>query len=106
MAREPRHSVPSPVAPEARPDNVGEGQGGGDSRTSRSGVPPTPSPSPQGGGESGCSRFTVAAPFAIRLLLEELNVHLVLRRDRIVELARNGVGQHLVVDSDIGRLVR
>ncbi len=38
------HSVPSPL--------VGEGQGGGDSRTSRLGVPPTPSPSPQGGGES------------------------------------------------------
>jgi isoleucyl-tRNA synthetase len=37
-------SVPSPL--------VGEGQGGGDARTSRAGVPPTPSPSPQGGGES------------------------------------------------------
>jgi isoleucyl-tRNA synthetase len=36
--------VPSPL--------VGEGQGGGDSRTSREGVPPTPNPSPQGGGES------------------------------------------------------
>jgi isoleucyl-tRNA synthetase len=38
------HSVPSPL--------VGEGQGGGDSRTSEVGVPPTPNPSPQGGGES------------------------------------------------------
>jgi isoleucyl-tRNA synthetase len=38
------HSVPSPL--------VGEGQGGGDSRTSEVGGPPTPSPSPQGGGES------------------------------------------------------
>ena len=36
--------VPSPL--------VGERQGGGDSRTERFGVPPTPSPSPQGGGES------------------------------------------------------
>jgi isoleucyl-tRNA synthetase len=36
--------VPSPL--------VGEGQGGGDSRTSEVGSPPTPSPSPQGGGES------------------------------------------------------
>src|SRR5262245_46165275 len=39
-----RHSVPSPL--------VGEGQGGGDCRISKVGVPPTPSPSPQGGGES------------------------------------------------------
>ena len=42
--------VPSPVAPEARTQNVGEGQGGGDPRTSKVGVPPTPNPSPQGGG--------------------------------------------------------
>ncbi len=40
----PRSGVPSPL--------VGEGQGGGDSRTSKVGSPPTPSPSPQGGGES------------------------------------------------------
>ncbi len=41
-------SVPSPL--------VGEGQGGGKSPTSKGVVPPTPSPSPQGGGESrrGC----------------------------------------------------
>ncbi|HEY7550959.1 MAG TPA: phosphomethylpyrimidine synthase ThiC [Hyphomicrobiaceae bacterium] len=37
-------SVPSPL--------VGEGQGGGDCRTSEVGRPPTPDPSPQGGGES------------------------------------------------------
>jgi 5-oxoprolinase (ATP-hydrolysing) len=36
--------VPSPL--------VGEGQGGGDWRSSDIGSPPTPSPSPQGGGES------------------------------------------------------
>jgi cell division protein FtsL len=36
--------VPSPL--------VGEGQGGGDRRTSTAGIPPTPIPSPQGGGES------------------------------------------------------
>jgi hypothetical protein len=35
--------VPSPL--------VGEGQGGGDSRTFDVGLPPTPLPSPQGGGE-------------------------------------------------------
>jgi isoleucyl-tRNA synthetase len=37
--------VPSPL--------VGEGQGGGDSRTSKVGLPPTPNPSPQGGGGYG-----------------------------------------------------
>jgi hypothetical protein len=43
------HSVPSPVAPEARlRHDVGEGQGGGDCRTSKVGSPPTPNPSPQG----------------------------------------------------------
>jgi hypothetical protein len=31
---------------------VGEGQGGGDRRTLAMGVPPTPNPSPQWGGES------------------------------------------------------
>ena len=36
--------IPSPL--------VGEGKGGGDRRTSAAGVPPTPNPSPQGGGES------------------------------------------------------
>ena len=30
---------------------VGEGQGGGYSRTIEVGIPPTPNPSPQGGGE-------------------------------------------------------
>ncbi len=55
--------VPSPIVPEARlrlplvPEarlrhDLGEGQGGGDRRTSAVGVPPTPNPSPQGGGES------------------------------------------------------
>jgi isoleucyl-tRNA synthetase len=39
-----RRNVPSPL--------VGEGQGGGESRTSKVVAPPTPSPSPQGGGES------------------------------------------------------
>jgi very-short-patch-repair endonuclease len=38
-----RHNVPSPLA--------GERQGGGDCRTSKVGSPPTPNPSPQGGGE-------------------------------------------------------
>jgi CO/xanthine dehydrogenase Mo-binding subunit/aerobic-type carbon monoxide dehydrogenase small subunit (CoxS/CutS family) len=44
-----RLSVPSPL--------VGEGQGGGDSRTSEVGLPPTPNPSPQGGGESARRLF-------------------------------------------------
>jgi len=38
------HNVPSPL--------VGEGQGGGDRRTLAVVAPPTPNPSPQGGGES------------------------------------------------------
>jgi very-short-patch-repair endonuclease len=42
-------TVPSPL--------VGEGQGGGDSRTSEVGSPPTPNPSPQGGGESAHSKL-------------------------------------------------
>jgi urea transport system permease protein len=49
----PGADVPSPVAPEARPRTVGEGQGGGEAPTSKVGSPPTPSPSPQGGGGSG-----------------------------------------------------
>ena len=43
---EASRTVPSPL--------VGEGQGGGDCRTSKVVVPPTPNPSAQGGGESGC----------------------------------------------------
>jgi len=43
LAAQPRRAVPSPL--------VGEGQGGGDRRTSEVGTPPTPNPSPQGGGE-------------------------------------------------------
>jgi DUF1009 family protein len=48
VARGGGSSVPSPL--------VGEGQGGGDCRTSEVGVPPTPNPSAQGGGESGRGR--------------------------------------------------
>jgi cell division protein FtsL len=43
--------VPSPVAGVPSP-LVGEGQGGGDRRTSAMGAPPTPNPSPPGGGEA------------------------------------------------------
>jgi error-prone DNA polymerase len=41
----PTLGVPSPL--------VGEGEGGGESQTSKVGRPPTPNPSPQGGGGSG-----------------------------------------------------
>src|SRR5262245_9471309 len=51
-ARGARHGVPSRVASEARTQNVGEGQGGKDCRTSDVVAPPTPSPSSPGGGES------------------------------------------------------
>jgi hypothetical protein len=56
MKGEPGRVVPSLVAPEARIQNVGEGQGGGDCRTLKVGNAPTPSPSPQGGGGSGRAR--------------------------------------------------
>jgi len=57
------HNVPSPLA--------GEGQGGGDSRTSKVGVPPTPNPSPQGRGGSWrrTLRWTDDSPPAPRPLL-------------------------------------
>ena len=42
LAERATAGVPSPLA--------GEGQGGGDCRTSEGAIPPTPSPSPQGGG--------------------------------------------------------
>jgi hypothetical protein len=42
-----RDVVPSPLVPEARlRHDVGEGQGGGDGRTSNVAIPPTPNPSP------------------------------------------------------------
>jgi nucleoside triphosphate diphosphatase len=51
-ASQERRGVPSPIVPEARlRHDVGEGQGGGDGRTFIAGIPPTPNPSPQGGGE-------------------------------------------------------
>jgi glycyl-tRNA synthetase beta chain len=53
--------IPSPL--------VGEGKGGGDSRTSAVGAPPTPNPSPQGGGE------TVGADL-LSFFADRLKVHL------------------------------
>ncbi len=49
-----RRSVPSPL--------VGEGQGGGEPLTSKEVVPPTPNPSPQGGGESARCLFPAHLP--------------------------------------------
>jgi methylglutamate dehydrogenase subunit C len=52
FARRQGHGVPSPVVPEARlRHDVGEGQGGEEPPTAAVGTPPTPSPSPRGGGE-------------------------------------------------------
>ncbi len=62
---------PSPVAPEARQQSVGEGRGGGDRGTLPVGVPP------QGGGESSVARAApngqgrvIASPLARRLAKE------------------------------------
>ena len=55
--------VPSPL--------VGEGQGGGDSRTSKVVTPPTPNPSPQGGGES-LRRYLCAVCAALGVALVPL----------------------------------
>jgi hypothetical protein len=49
----PDPSVPSPP--------VGEGQGGGDRRTTEVGSPPTPNPSPQGGGGSAPNSWQAGA---------------------------------------------
>ena len=62
---------PSPVAPEARQQSVGEGRGGGDRRTSAVVAPPTPIPSPhhaegvsstRRGGEATAARLARDAP--------------------------------------------
>src|SRR5262245_30502757 len=58
QASEPAFGVPSPVAPEARTQNMREGQGGGESRTSDVGRPPSPNLSPLGGGEPVAGRPT------------------------------------------------
>jgi glycine dehydrogenase subunit 2 len=50
------HVANSPAAAGVPSPLVGEGQGGGDSRTLKLGVPPTPNPSAKGGGESGRAR--------------------------------------------------
>jgi hypothetical protein len=60
-------AFPSPIEPEARlRHDVGEGQGGGDGRTSAVGIPPTPIPSPQGGGEA----FAATVALATRLVAD------------------------------------
>jgi DNA ligase 1 len=53
----PRGDVPSPL--------VGEGQGGEDCRTSAVGIPPTPNPSPQGGGESAPRLAEIVSELAL-----------------------------------------
>jgi carbon-monoxide dehydrogenase medium subunit len=53
MRRDAGRNVPSPL--------VGEGQGGGEPQASEVGGPPTPSPSPQGGGESERRKWEAGA---------------------------------------------
>jgi error-prone DNA polymerase len=65
--------VPSPL--------VGDGQGGGEPPTSAVGIPPTPNPSPQGGGESG-RRWRCAVRLGLRLvgrLAEEMTKETILK---------------------------
>jgi pyruvate dehydrogenase E1 component beta subunit len=75
-------SSPSPL--------VGEGRGGGDSRTSKVVVPPTPHPSPQGGGElAGVETVTQTMREALRdAMAEEM------RRDPDVFLMGEEVAQY------------
>ena len=79
------HNVPSPL--------VGEGQGGGESQTSEIGAPPTPSPCPQGGRESGRGRgeagdrLSGPAPEQPSRLLLALNKVDRVRKERLLELA-------------------
>jgi H+-translocating NAD(P) transhydrogenase subunit alpha len=54
-------AVPSPL--------VGEGQGGGDCRTFDVGSPPTPNPSPQGGGERGRLLVRAIGPAVIAAIV-------------------------------------
>jgi 16S rRNA (guanine527-N7)-methyltransferase len=57
LAQRVTAGVPSPIVPEARlRHDVGEGQGGGDGRTSEVGIPPTPSPSPHHAGGVSSTR--------------------------------------------------
>jgi len=73
IAPSPALIVPSPL--------VGEGQGGGDCRTLAVVIPPTPNPSPQGGGESG-RRWRCAVRLGLRLvggLAEEMTRETILK---------------------------
>ncbi|HEX5998577.1 MAG TPA: DNA mismatch repair protein MutS [Hyphomicrobiaceae bacterium] len=74
-SRNARPIVPSPGAPEARANSVERDRVGGDSRASKGGVPPTPDPSPQGGGESGRAsgkRGNSPLPGTLALITERL----------------------------------
>src|SRR6476660_5109069 len=70
--------IPSPIVPEARlRHDVGEGQGGGDGRTFIVGIPPTPNPSPQGGGEFAPRQsHSVPSPLVAEGILDDVPVAL------------------------------
>lgn len=67
-------TVPSPVVPKARKQNVGEAQGGGESETSEIVVPPPLTP--QGGGESGRRTWEAAEPRTVGSVLRALTAQL------------------------------
>jgi ATP diphosphatase len=77
-ASQERRGVPSPIVPEARlRHDVGEGQGGGDGRTFIVGIPPTPNPSPPGGGEFAPRQSpSVPSPLVAEGILDDVPVAL------------------------------
>jgi len=89
-------SVSSPIASEARlRHDAGEGQGGGDSRTSKVGNPPTPSPSPHhAGGVSSTRRGGEQPPPHITLIESDTRKAAFLRD----VVRRTGILDRLPVD--------
>src|SRR5688572_26018685 len=81
LRQDVRLIVPSPL--------VGEGQGGGDCRTSEVGSPPTPNPSPQGGGESGrrhwlgCAMIAAAFFYVFAAVLVASGLMVILARNPV-----------------------
>jgi len=75
---------------------VAEGQGGGYSRTSKVGLPPTPNPSPQGGGEwVGVCRAILRALAFVALFLAITPAHTVQPDEILKDPALEARARHL-----------